>query len=321
MTKNLSYYIQRFTHLRRNMNNGPAPHKPILLLSVIRMFEEGLQANNQIYITPYLVASFKSYWKELVFTDHCPTFALPFFHLRSEPFWSLVPKVGYDRWVLSQKSVSSLPSLTNALRFAVIDKELVNILLDSGTRDILKTYLLNSCFPKAKTNYISIDNAYSPYMTILKESPVEYKRKLIELKEEVDENIFHDELFIRGGLFNSEVPKIYNNTCAISGLRLTAINTSFSMIDACHIVPFSESYDDTLQNGIALCPNLHMVFDEGLISISDDYKVLINNNFVEDKNSAFNLYQFEGKQIILPYTQELYPNLANLANHRERFGY
>lgn len=31
--------------------------------------------------------------------------------------------------------------------------------------------------------------------------------------------------------------------------------TNVSMVDACHIVPFSEGYDDTLTNGIALCPN------------------------------------------------------------------
>ena len=82
------------------------------------------------------------------------------------------------------------------------------------------------------------------------------------------------------------------------------------MVDACHIVPFSESYDDTLTNGIALCPNLHRAFDRGLISISDDYTVLINRNFVEDKNSVLNLSQFEDKQIILPYFDRTLPSIG-----------
>lgn len=160
-----------------------------------------------------------------------------------------------------------------------------------------------------------------PLASILHENSEEYKRKIIELKNKVDENTFQEEIFIRGGLFKREVPKIYNNTCAISGLRLTAVTTTVSMVDACHIIPFSESYDDTLTNGIALCPNLHRAFDRGLISISDNYTVLINKNFVEDRNSAFNLSQFEGKQIILPYSVELFPELRNVATHRKKFGF
>ncbi|MDR1983560.1 MAG: hypothetical protein LBQ28_01875, partial [Prevotellaceae bacterium] len=62
------------------MKNGGAPHKPILLLSVISLFEKDLFANNQIYVLPELVASFKSNWAKLVVTNHFPVFALPFYH-------------------------------------------------------------------------------------------------------------------------------------------------------------------------------------------------------------------------------------------------
>ena len=62
MKKDLPYYIHCFTHLKRDMKNGGAPHKPILLLSVISLFEKGLYADSHIYILPELVASFKSNW-------------------------------------------------------------------------------------------------------------------------------------------------------------------------------------------------------------------------------------------------------------------
>jgi putative restriction endonuclease len=91
------------------------------------------------------------------------------------------------------------------------------------------------------------------------------------------------------------------------------------MVDACHIVPFSEGYDDTLTNGIALCPNLHRAFDRGLISISDNYTILLNKNFVENEKSAFNLSQFAGKRIFLPYSEKLYPDLENLYIHRTKY--
>lgn len=152
MAKDLKYYTDCFDDLNRNMENGPAPHKPILLLSVIRMFEEGIFTNNQIYITPYLVASFKSYWKELVFSKHLPNFATPFFHLKSEPFWSLVPKEGQDRLLKSQRTICGLNGLTNSVSFAVIDKELMHLLLDVESREKLKSHLLNNCLPQEGIN-------------------------------------------------------------------------------------------------------------------------------------------------------------------------
>jgi hypothetical protein len=58
-----------------------------------------------------------------------------------------------------------------------------------------------------------------------------------------------------------------------------------------------------------------------LISISNDYTILINRNSVENQKSAFNLSQFAEKQIFLPYAEELYPDLGNIAVHRKKFGF
>ena len=319
--KNLSYYIHCFTRLKRDMKNGGAPHKPILLLSIISLFEKGIYTNNQIFILPELVASFKSNWSKLVVTNHTSTFALPFYHLSSAPFWKLIPNVGCEKWIESASSMRSLENLTTAVKFALTDKELADLLLVPENRDILKISLLDKYFSNTKSNIVSDGNDDFPSISVLHENSDEYKRKIIEFKNQVDENTFQEEVFIRGGLFKREIPKIYNNTCAISGLRLTSVVSNVSMIDACHIVPFSESYDDTLTNGIALCPNLHRAFDRGLISISDNYTVLINKNFIEDKISAFSLSQFESQKIILPYSEELYPALENLYKHRNKNGF
>jgi putative restriction endonuclease len=302
------------------MKNGGAPHKPILLLSIIRLFENGLFTNNQIYVLPELVASFKSNWTKLVVTNHFPIFALPFYHMSSEPFWKLVANAGCEKWIESKSSMRSFSNLTTAINYALIDNELSNLLLLPENRDILKITLLDKYFLDTKSNFGTSGNDDLPSETILHDNSDEYKRKIIELKNKVDENAFQEEIFIRGGLFKREVPKIYNHTCAISGLRISAV-ANVSMVDACHIVPFSDAYDDTLTNGIALCPNLHRAFDRGLISISDDYTILTNKNFVENQKSVFNISQFAGKQIFLPYTEELYPDLGNIAVHRKKFGF
>ena len=317
MKKDLPYYIHCFTHLKRDMKNGGAPHKPILLLSIIRLFENGIVTDNQIFVLPELVASFKSNWTKLVETNHFPIFALPFYHMSSEPFWKLVANTGCEKWIESKSSMRSFGNLTTAVKFALIDEELSDLLLVSENRDILKIALLDKYFLNTKANFSTNGDDDLLPETILHENSEKYKQKIIELKNQVDENAFQEEIFIRGGLFKREIPKIYNHTCAVSGLRISAV-ANVSMVDACHIVPFSEGYDDTLTNGIALCPNLHRAFDRGLFSISDNYKILINKNFVENQKSVFNISQFAGKQIFLPYAEELYPDLGNIAVHRKK---
>jgi putative restriction endonuclease len=240
--------------------------------------------------------------------------------MSSEPFWKLVANAGCEKWIESKSSMRSFSNLTTAINYALIDNELSNLLLLSENRDIFKIALLDKYFPDTKSNFGSNGGDDDlPSETILHDNSDDYKKKVIEMKNRVDENAFQEEIFIRGGLFKREIPKIYNHTCAISGLRISAV-ANVSMVDACHIVPFSEGYDDTLTNGIALCPNLHRAFDRGLISISDDYTILINKNFVENQKSVFNLSQFAGKQILLPFTEKLFPSLENISFHRRKFG-
>jgi putative restriction endonuclease len=317
--KDLSYYIYCFTHLKRDMKNGGAPHKPILILSLIEQFEKQSIYNNQIYISPELVSSFKTHWNELVKSNHNPIFALPFYHLNSEPFWKLIPNIGCEKWIESKSSMRSFKNLTTAVNFTIIDIELKSLLENKENRDVLKFSLLDKYFPDTKMLFGSNSDNLNK-IDVLNEPTEVYKRKIIELKSKLDENAFQEEVFVRSGIFKREIPKIYNNTCAISGLRIDA-TLNISMIDACHIVPFSEGYNDTLINGIALCPNLHRAFDRGLISVSDDYRVILNNNFVENKESSFNLYQFSGMQINLPNNEIFYPSLDNFSHHRKRFGF
>ena len=126
--KDISYYIHCFTHLKRDMKNGGAPHKPILLLSMMRLFEKGIFTDSQIFVLPELVASFKSNWTKLVVTNHFPIFALPFYHLYSEPFWRLVANAGCEKWIESKSSMRSFGNLTTAVKYALIDKEIAKMI-------------------------------------------------------------------------------------------------------------------------------------------------------------------------------------------------
>ena len=56
MDKALQKYDHKFAKLRQGVTKyGPAPHKPVLLLAVLRGMEEGWIAENRIKLSPELL--------------------------------------------------------------------------------------------------------------------------------------------------------------------------------------------------------------------------------------------------------------------------
>ncbi len=263
---------------------------------------------------------FKTNWSNLVRTGHVCNFSLPFFHLRGEKFWHLVPKSGFEGFLLNRESISSLSELNGSVQYAFLDDNLFELMCDPKTNKFLHQLILDEYFPSAKKNYSYSSSLQQKLFEeieakILNEDASEYRAEIIKLLEQKNE----EEIFLRGSLFKREIPKIYNYTCCISGMRITS-SASVSMIDACHIVPFSQSYNDTVSNGIALCPNLHRAFDRGLIGIDDDYKVIVNSNWNEEQ-SSYLIKHFENKKILLPSDKTCYPNLENFSSHRKKFDF
>ena len=313
-------YSKQFKKLRRGpvKGMGKAPHKPVLLLSIIQLIAKGIITTNKIFIDSHLMLAFKNNWKLLVHTGHSQNFALPFFHLRSEPFWHLVTKPGKQLSLTSSKSIKSFNSLNESIAFAEIDKQLFQLLLLPENPVWFEQLLIESYFPDFKIYYkrpekyseeIKIENE------ILYEPSKKYQAHIRELKNKLEDNQFEEEIFIRGNLFKKTVPKIYDYTCCISGLKINSTH-NVQMVDACHIYPFSISNDDTVTNGIALSPTLHRAFDRGLITINSDFLVRISPT-IEEENSSFPLSAFEGKQILLPKNESWFPSQEALKWHNK----
>lgn len=305
----LKNYLKRFTKLRQGVTRyGKAPHKPVLLLTFIELFEKSELSGNKIYISPELVARFKETFALLVRTAHTSDFSLPFYHLATEGFWNIKTKLGPTL----QVQIKSINTLSEVVDFGYFAEDLYSLFLDTDARNILKTAILDYYFPDTKTTYLNakqggyIQNLQS---YLLNESPASYTLVIDDKDEE--------EAFIRGGMFKKLVPQVYNHTCCISGMRLVS-NHGFSMIDACHIVPFSLSKDDKVNNGLALCPNLHRAFDRGLISVDERLKVLVSDAIAEDLTNAYALLHLKGKALTLPFGAKHYPTASNLAWHREQ---
>ncbi len=314
MIQPLQKYIKQFKNLRVDRTHGvPAPHKPVLLISILQMYKNGKLKDDIIFISPELISLFKANWSLLVVSNHTCNIAYPFYHLKSSTFWKLIPK----NQVSNLNFRVSLSNLNALVECAVIAYDLFNLALNYESNTALSQILLNEFFPQTKDRIVRSASTQEKLFSkieddILRESPAKYSAKMKKLIEQEDE----EEVFMRGGLFKREIPKIYNYTCCISGMHIDA-NISVSMIDACHIVPFSKSYDGTISNGIALCPNLHRAFDRGLISIDVNYRVIISgSNIFREELSDYSIRKFEGKQMFLPNNSDYHPSQDNLEKHR-----
>jgi len=317
--------LQSFIHAFSNLNTGggkikeSAPHKPLILLSVIQAFESGLLTDSRIPITPELTSIFKTNWNNLVTTGHILSFAMPFFRLKNEDgsWWQLVANTGCELWVQTG-DLSSFNSLNNAVAYAEIVPKLTELLLDNNSRNVLRQTLLDRYFP-GKLIGIATDNSViinEMRREMLEESPTEYSLKMRGMKKRLNAETYQIEVYARDTLFRREIVRLYNDTCCITGVRVSA-PYSFSMVDACHIVPFYKTFNNNPTNGIALCPNLHRAFDKGAISIDDNYRVIVSRTFVENAQSDYSFKALTGKQIELPRDQNYTPDTEAFSWHRE----
>ncbi|WP_434050658.1 MAG: HNH endonuclease [Roseibium sp.] len=85
----------------------------------------------------------------------------------------------------------------------------------------------------------------------------------------------------RDAKFRQNIRKLYDRTCAFTGLRL--INgKGRPEVEAAHIIPVEDGGNDSVQNGIALSGTVHWMFDRGLLSLSDNFDILASRQLNYD---------------------------------------
>lgn len=138
------------------------------------------------------------------------------------------------------------------------------------------------------------------------EELTEYKRPTVE---QLVSRPFRDIAFTKN------IRAIYDFTCAMTGLKL--INGGGRPeVEAAHIRPVGNDHNgpDSIRNGIALSRSIHWMFDRGLLSLTDDYEVLMVKKLVPDPIRR--LLNLDGK-ILLPKDPRLRPHPQFLEYHRE----
>jgi putative restriction endonuclease len=119
---------------------------------------------------------------------------------------------------------------------------------------------------------------------------------------------------VRDRVFRRVVLRAYDERCAVTGLKF--INGGGrAEVDAAHIRPVQDNGPDIINNGIALSGTAHWMFDRGLISLSDNFEILISRQ-VNDFDSVKAFVNKNG-QAILPARAADRPHPHFLRWHRD----
>jgi putative restriction endonuclease len=136
------------------------------------------------------------------------------------------------------------------------------------------------------------------------ELPATFERPIIET---VVSRPFRDRAFAR------QIQDVYDKRCAMTGLRI--INGGGrAEAQAAHIQPVHRNGPDSIRNGLALSSTVHWMFDRGLLSIDDDYRILMAKGAVPE--DAARLINPDG-HLRLPDDSRFQPHRSFLRFHRE----
>ena len=120
----------------------------------------------------------------------------------------------------------------------------------------------------------------------------------------------------RDAAFRGSVMKAYEDRCAVTGLRI--VNGGGRVeAQAAHIWPVDCGGPDIVQNDIALSATCHWLFDRHLISLTDDYGLLVSHNRVPGELRR--LFATQVERVHLPRDERLWPRREYVSRHRERF--
>jgi putative restriction endonuclease len=143
----LAYYAKKLQRLRVDRAHGVAPHKPILLLAVMELFERNLLTENRIDLSPQLNQTFLKYWSYLGSASHNPDISRPFFHMKSGKFWHLVARPGFEGVLAAKIKLKTMAEVQQAIAYAYVDEDLFDFWQIPPYRESLLAVLVSRWFP------------------------------------------------------------------------------------------------------------------------------------------------------------------------------
>ena len=115
------------------------------------------------------------------------------------------------------------------------------------------------------------------------------------------------------GAFRVLVTEAYQRRCAISGER------TLPALEASHIKPYARSGPHLVSNGLLLRADLHLLFDDGYLTLSDDLRVEVSGRIKEQFENGRDYYRFHGQPTaVVPKATHEQPAPDFLRWHQEK---
>jgi len=151
----------------------------------------------------------------------------------------------------------------------------------------------------------------SAVVDLVQPTPEEERNFLDESEDEIQAARRYDLVetmrAYRDATFRPAVLRAYRHTCAVCACAL-------KLVDAAHIVPVSHpSSTDDVTNGLALCRLHHGAYDNGLLGVRSDFRVITNPEMevrLSDLHLDMGLDEFKDRlpeRITLPLHPEVRP--------------
>ncbi len=114
------------------------------------------------------------------------------------------------------------------------------------------------------------------------------------------------------GTFRVLVTDAYHRRCAITGER------TLPVLEAAHIKPYAETGPHLISNGLLLRSDLHILFDDGYVTVTEDLRVEVSRRIKEEFENGREYDQHRGKPlVILPGDPDERPAAEFLRWHNE----
>jgi putative restriction endonuclease len=211
--------------------------------------------------------------------------------------------------------VSSATKLRELILGARLAEGLYRLFLDPESREVLRAAVLERYFsPEVR-----------PALLAQAQVNVQAYRYSLDLLEAARSEPFGGASLAAEALpppardqgFRRAVVTAYEHRCGFCGIRMTTPD-GHTVVEAAHIVPWSETRNDDPRNGLALCKLCHWTFDEGLLSLSAVYVILASPQLTGNGNVPAHLGALVGRLLVGPAEAAWRPDLEAMRWHRER---
>lgn len=274
--------------------NRRAPHKPLLLLVAIANLVKGRRELDFNEVERLLRPLLNAYAPP-VRSRHQPE--LPYWHLQSDKLWEIDGAAKLQRQASGFPRISALRESSGhlPLQFAKVlleDRHLrekvVHLILETHFPESLHDDILATVgLPSTLESYCAEE--LTPYVTSRRRDP----------------------------RFRENVLRAYEQRCAITGFQ-AALGGSFFGCEAAHVRWFAYEGPDTLDNGLAMEPTLHKLFDAGAWSLTDDRRVLVSAEFTGSEEALSRLRSLHGRPIRQPLPGHPQVSVRYIHWHRNR---